>query len=236
MLVAPPGQLKTSMLDKLSVQPGVKLLSDLTVRAVPDLRDAIVGGRVHTLIFRDFQKIFERGIDASANTMGFLRGLVDEGYGSTGWESQAASELPTEAVVIAACTTTLLKRRIEDWKQSGFARRFLFPTYSIGSIGHQRIIRSIREDKKLRLNGVALLPLGERIPITLVEKEEVDHLHRFAAMQYGDETPLIMLRKIMAVIRWKRRRMHQKDDAMDVMLNFCQSLTERGTRLEIDEE
>ena len=88
LLVAPPGQMKTSMLSTLTDQHGVMGYSDMTTRTLVEARDYIASKKVHTLLLYDFQKIYERKSDTAANIVGSLRALVEEGFSSAAWEEQ----------------------------------------------------------------------------------------------------------------------------------------------------
>lgn len=133
MLVAPAGQLKTSLLKQLEGQLGVMPYSDLNTTNLQELRGQIVSGKVHCIMLYDLQKIYERNPQVTANVIGNLRALMSEGF-TTSTADQTTSQMiirGARALVLMATTEEHYFRYAATWEQSGFARRVLFVVYSV---------------------------------------------------------------------------------------------------------
>src|ERR1700674_2410733 len=103
MMVAPPASLKTAILSAIEQNSiGVMGCSDITLKTLTAARDLIAAKKIHTLMFYDFQKIYERKADTAAATIGTLRALMCEGFTSAAFEQQNIVQLKARAMVIAA--------------------------------------------------------------------------------------------------------------------------------------
>jgi hypothetical protein len=233
LLIAPPGQMKTSMLNTLTDQPGVMGYSDMTSKTLVEARDQIASKKIHTLLLYDFQKIYERKADTASNIVGSLRALVEEGFTSAAWEEHAnIIQTKARALVMAACTPAFIRNHIVDWDESGFSRRFLFCHYSLSN--PEIIVKAIMQDDPipLVLNGSVTVPFNLVIP--LVEHPGDEHKLRKMLRhgQRGEEVPLILLRKLLAVLRWRCGKMRKPGvNAMHIMEEFSQCMMNEGAEI-----
>lgn len=232
-LVAPPGQMKTSMLSILTDQAGVMGYSDMTVRTLVEARDYIASKKLHTLLFYDFQKIYERNAATAANIVGSVRALVEEGFSSAAWEEHTnLIQTKARALVMAACTPAFIRSHVVEWDESGFSRRFLFCHYSLAN--PEVIVHAIMKDDPipLMLNGSVNVPFNLTIPLVEHAGDENTLRRMLRRGQRGEEVPLILLRKILAVLRWRCQRMKKKgNDAMSLLEEFSQSMRDEGAEI-----
>jgi len=127
MLIAPPGHLKTAII-KASLEPhaGVLGLSDLNVQGMGRLRHSIANGKITTLTFYEFAKLYQRNESVSSNLEGVLSALVDENYHKLAFDIHEAHTLPCGALVVGAMVPDFYEFRLRFWEPSGFARRFMW--------------------------------------------------------------------------------------------------------------
>jgi hypothetical protein len=233
LLVAPPGQMKTSMLATLIDQPGVMGYSDMTTKTLVEARDYIASKKVHTLLLYDFQKIYERKADTAANIVGSLRALVEEGFSSAAWEEHTNMiQTKARALVMAACTPAFIRRNIVEWDESGFSRRFLFCHYTLRN--PEVIVQAIMSDTPipLMLNGDVAIPFNLSIPLVTHPEDELKLRRMLRHGQRGEEVPLILLRKLLAVLRWRCSRMKKKDvNAMHILEEFSECMRDEGAEI-----
>lgn len=231
MLVAPPGALKTSLVSILDSYPDVVMASDFTTRTMVRFRDLAATGKVRTVVFTDFQKLYERRSEVSANLEGNLRALVDEGFRCAAFEDERAQGPVARCMVIAAMTQEFYRSRFEGWEQSGFARRFLWINYILK---HPEKLRAAIERWEMLewKGGLAFsVPVAE-IKYTTKESEARE-ISKILKHQPGQEIPQILLQKIVSVLRWRSKRTHQADRVMAVVRDLAPALSMHGAELEI---
>lgn len=233
MLVAPPGHFKTSMLSSLESQLGVAPFSDITTTELVQARDDIASKKLHTLIFYDMQKLYERRQDTASNIIGNLRALMDEGFASASYEATSKNMIHTKAkaLVLGAMTPSLYREKLVDWEKSGFARRVLFCVYTLKNpeVIEEAILREKPID--IRSNGFNV-PINLEIDFTVTRDDDAFLLKLMRKQR--EDVPLNLLKKIMCVLRWKyKERLKQKDRAAEVLYEFGQCLGGEGAEVEL---
>lgn len=237
-LVAPPGQLKTSFLKIFDEQPGVLGFSDMTTNNLVSARDMISSRKVHTVTFYDFQKIYERRADTASNIVGNIRALTDEGFKSAsfeqGGESTRVIQAKARALVLAATTPSFYRQNLGEWTSNGFARRFLFCVYTMRD--PDIMVDAIMNERPIELRNMEVaLPANLAIDMAPTPTQaEAAMLRRMLRNQAGEEVPLVLLRKIHAVLRWKCQRLGLKDSSMETLEEFSQCLNSEGAQLVVN--
>lgn len=228
-LCAPTGQLKTSMLTMLESIPGVRGVSDLTSRDLSQMHDDIESKRIRTLMFYELPKLYERRSETAANILGHIRSLIDEGF--TGISSESGG-MRSRCVVLAAMPLAFQRRHIDEWRDNGLARRVLLAKFRLND--PSLIDRAIIKGEKIKFGtGHFIAPLDEiKMSVTMAESYELAKLLRDQA---GTGTPLVMLKKIVSVLRWKYRQMHRPDVSMQIVHDFGRSLSTHGDELYLEE-
>jgi hypothetical protein len=235
MLIAPPESLKTSLLDVLNFYPDAMVLSDLNNQQLAKgLRDDIAAGRISTLAFGEFNKLYQRNPAVAAGMEGNIAQLVGEGLRFFGHEDARMPVYPARCSVIGCMTPALFKKNFSDWKESGFYRRFLWSTFRLEN--PEIIIQAIEEWKKIDFSGkgfVLKVPASRSIPYR-VEPEENNQLRLWLKYQSGGIS-FSLLKKILCVLRWKYKpREGEPDRAMQILKDFAPSLGETGAQLSHD--
>lgn len=234
MIVAPPAQLKTSILSAVeSSQFGIIGMSDITLRTLVEMRDQIAGKKIHALFFYDFQKIYERKADTAENIIGSLRALMCEGFTTAAFEKQGLLRARARALVVAATTPQMYAKHMDEWDGSGFSRRFIFSLYSLSN--PNLIVNAIMKNSPIAIGQISQVnvPFNLTVPIGFGEKPGDEKELRLLLQrgQRGEEIPLILLRKTLAILRWKARARREKDYALDVVREFGKSMKDAGAEI-----
>jgi hypothetical protein len=138
--------------------------------------------------------------------------------------------IPAQCAVIGCMTSTFKSMHFQRWKKDGIARRFIWCEYRLDD---PRIILEAQH-KNYRLdfgnNGFnSRIPTSRREIPYEVSEEQSRLLEQLLKDQPSPEIPLIMLRKILAALRWK----YPKDPRRPwgIINDFATSLRATGTEL-----
>lgn len=240
ILVAPPGHLKTSILRSLENQTGVSGYSDMVTNDLAEARDLISSNKIHTLMLYDLQKLYERRSETVANVIGNIRAIADEGFTTTTIErgsagGRAPNQKRARALILAATPPKHYRANLGEWRDTGFARRFLFSVYQLK---HPEVITSaILADAPIQFMTRALqIPSNLEMPMAVLTKKEEAFLVSFLKYQDCDEVGLVLLKKMLTVLRWKYKYLvKEKDRTEEVMLDFRESLGPEGGELIFDD-
>jgi hypothetical protein len=203
MLVGPPASLKTSIISEaLCHYPDALVLSDLNIKTLSPLREDFISGRFSTIAFKEFSKLYERKADTAKNMEGHLRALVDEGLTRMSFEDQRTGSISARSLVIGALTFEFYGRHFAYWKESGFARRFLWLMYSMRD--YKVIPDAIQARKPLRLNTIERRkPPHNRLIRDYCTAEDLERVREMVSWQSSEDTGQILLQKIVSVLKWK---------------------------------
>ena len=235
MLVAPPGSLKTAILKAaLKSHVGALGLSDLNVQGLGRLRHSLSTGKITTLMFYEYSKLYKRDADTASNLEGLISALVDESYDKLAFDVLEAHTLPCSALVMGAMVPSFYERRLRDWESGGFARRFIWCMYRLDN--PHAISNSIAKWEELAITqGVRFQVPSSTIPYTVTHKE-AKQIHHWLKDNHGLETPAVLLQKVASVLRWENQAMQSRDDTMEVLQDFSESLRVHGARLTMTDE
>lgn len=227
-LGAPPGQLKTFMLSALENIPGTKGISDLTSRELDKIHAKIEAKEIRTLLFYELPKLYERKQDTASNIMGHIRSLVDEGF--TGISS-SQSGIKARCTVIAAMPLKFQRQHEAEWDDNGLARRMIFSRFILNK--PEIIERAIVNGEKIKTAASFPVPF-ESVKMSVTKEESTDLLMSLKRGEQSSGTPLVLLKKIVSVLRWKAQVMHRKDDSMSLVREFIRSTSRSGAEIEVD--
>lgn len=228
LLVSPAGQLKTSLLEVVrDTFHNFKLVSDLNGNNLLAMQDDLFSGHFPTIAFKDMIKLYERNRSTAINLEGTLRSMVEEGWtGSTQKDSRIA-EAPTRIMVLGAMTKGMYDKKLPDWIDTGFARRFLWCHYRLDD--PDAIGDAIQQQKLIPITGLANWPQASRrsIPFELDDKDRKE-IRGWLRNQPGkDGSPYNLLLKIAVVLRWRNERLKREGDHMKVLREFSKTLQNR---------
>lgn len=227
MLVAPPGQLKTTALEYLDNFPKTKLISNITVKALNALRQDFLSEEIMTMAYPDYDMIYKRQGSTASQIEGTLMSLMGEGFRNPAFSDQRVNVLKARCTIVGGLTIKCYEDRISEWIDSGFARRFLWSRYTVSN--PDKLEESIAKWKRHELNGefTMKIPNGP-IPYNLTEKQAKKVLWQLR-FQHDRKLPFILAQKIIAVLCWK----NGAEDGWKIWDDFSPSLGKDGARVTI---
>lgn len=235
MLVAPPSSLKSTIIRQLEAFPNAMVLSDANVQQLMKIRDDVASGYYKTLAFMEVEKLYQRNDATSANVEGHLKGMVEDGFSHSASSDQRMIVRQARCLVVGGMTYSLYKRKFGGWQDDGFARRFLWCHYVLAD--RQVLMRSIHRWKPIDIAASPIvfgLPSGSRIQFDVTESESAD-LGRWLKFYKEAETPFILLKKILCVLKWRYEK-KKPGLAMEILKDFSECLTKEGAEMVIDME
>lgn len=228
MLVAPPASLKSSCLSFLQEYPSVMMISDLNVQSFNTMRSDIVSGRTSTLVFSDLEKLYQRHSSVSTNLEGHIKAIADEGFRRPSFQDQRAVCIPAHASIIACMTENFYEKKISQWLNDGFARRFIWCHYALEN--PELILDALDMGQLIRLSDKTfspMIPADRRIESDITKEESV-FIARMLRFHHQRETPTILMRKVLSVLKWKFKR-----EWRTVLNDFAPSLTHTGAKVSL---
>lgn len=236
LLLGPPGNLKTTILNSFDGQTGFHSVSDITSNSLLGLRNQIISGRVNTIAILDLNKIYERKLDTTNNIMGNLRALMDEGFCQVAHEAKVPVRVKARALVLAACTSGLWEAQYNAWASNGLGRRFIHSNFRLATKGI--VANAILNDTPIKIGTSHLLRVPPELilPLGKVTDEEGQSLLNCLSLgQMEFDVQLITLRKALAVLHWKYRD-GDTTQPMKLIEEFSASFRNEGVELEIDNQ
>jgi hypothetical protein len=228
IIVAPPGQLKTTAIEYLDVFPKTKLISNLTVHALTQMRPDFLSGEIVTLAFPDYDMIYKRHGTVSDQIEGTLMGLMGEGFRNPAYSDQRINVTKAHCTVVAGITVRCYEKMISGWLDSGFSRRFLWARYTIKN--SHKLEDAISEWKRYTLDGdfIMKIPSGNVIPYCLKPEQAKKVLYQLK-FQPDRKLPYITSQRIISVLIWK----HGEKEGWRLWEDFAPSLGKDGGSVEL---
>ena len=233
MLVAPPGGLKSTMIETgLDVYPNALSVADINVNTFIKLRDDLQSNKYATIALGEFEKLYQRNASTAANIEGVIKACVEEGFVNGPFEDVRMGGIKARVLIIGGMTPTFYASKYDHWQKSGFARRFLWSKFSISN--PELILEAIHEWRRIEMDAIPRrYPGMQGIPFN-VSPVESRYLMKLIRDQPGDASPYVLLKKIFCVLKWKYPKDEKKP--METMKDFAESLKRDGTELTIQRE
>ena len=231
MLVGPPETLRTTCIElALEEHPSALVISDLNMNSLTGLKDDFTSGKLSTIGFLDYQKIYERHASTASNIEGTLRQLMEEGFSKTSHDDPTTPATKARTFVVAAVVEQFFKEHHRSWRQSGFLRRWLVCLFTMSNLSRNKLIGSIHDWKRLEFDGIRRISPTTPIPYNLEEKES-RFLLNLIKDQSSQATPYVLLKKIYCVLKWKYKK--EPERPLEIIRDFAPSLTREGTNIVI---
>jgi len=230
LLVAPPGQMKSTWLEFLKEYYGVYMTTDLNSQMLARLKDDMVSDRIKTIVIPDFQKLYKRHPMVSANLEATLQAVMEEGFIASSFQDASIVSQRARALLITACVPSFHDSRSLDWRQSGFLRRLLVLTYSLKD--SSLLMDSVEKWHRIEVaEGIRYALPNEGIPYNLTRDEARKIRHFLRAMP--EVTPFVLMQKIACVLRWRWLRLKRKgtDPTMSIMYDLSECLHGEGAKV-----
>lgn len=228
MLVAPPGQLKSTFI-RLSLEdyPDSLLLTDLNVNTLSQIKNSLIDGRYSTMGFGEFEKLYQRNPATAVNIEGHIHALVEDGFLRASFEDQRLPTFPAKCAVIGGITPSSYARRFNGWMEKGFARRFMFCCYTLAN--PDAIMEAIERWKHISFGRInCMIPGNKKIMYDILPDEQ-KVIKKSIACQPTQEGPFVACKKIFCVLKWR----HGPKKAMEIFEDFAECLETKGASLEI---
>jgi hypothetical protein len=237
MLVGDPATLRSTMLSVIDRQYHNALtLSDVNARTLAELRGQIASRNIRTLVLPEFAKLYERGNPGTAeNVVGTLRAMVAEGFHAPSFEDARIARTVARCLVLAAITPTLRGRHFNEWEDSGFNRRFLWPLLTLEN---GDILEESRVQRRLlEIECISYPPIPNAgIPDQTTEAER-RALRVLVKYQPGGNhaIQLELLIRMLAVLRWWYPKVGRApEEAMVRVREFARTLGKHGAFLVVE--
>lgn len=222
MLVAPPGQLKTTTINSLEMHSDALLLGDINVRSLKSIRDSVLGGRYRTLAISELEKLYARNPATAVNIEAHLKQFAEEGLRHFSFEDSNTNSMPARALIIAGMTPSMYGKMHTQWNESGFLRRFLRIHYVLED--KDAILDAIHRWTKIGITVPILLHGRATIPYNLTQEESK---FLMAMMKNEpDSTPTVLMKKIACVLKLSQPKTWRK-----VFSDFSPSVNLSGALL-----
>jgi hypothetical protein len=233
MLVAPPGALKSTLTETAQHYPDALVLTDVNVSYLADLRDAMTGGNITSLVFSEFAKLYERNPQTAMNIEGTLRALASEGFSAASFQDHRINRRKAFASIIAVMTPATQEKHFKRWEESGFNRRFLWASYGVrgayildeAASGLQRLDFGVRDI-------IRVPPLGQTIPFMLTDSEKLRVRSYVAHQPGGSHTQQIqLLARVWSVLKWWHIQNGTAEQTEETIDAFAKTLSRDGSDL-----
>jgi hypothetical protein len=221
LLVAPPGQLKTTMLYSLEVYNDALCTSDINIRSMKSVRDMVLGGRYRSMIFGELEKLYARNPATAQNIESHLKQFVEEGLRHFSHEDSAIPIMPARAMVLAGMTPSMFAKQYTTWNENGFLRRFLCIQYVLDD--EKVILNAVNNWQRINLKIPPAHPRFE-IPYNLTKEESKFVMGLMDEQQHS--TPAVLMKKVAVVLKTR----HPKE-WKTILEDLRPALGKNGARL-----
>lgn len=228
MFVAPVGHLKTAITKTLDAwKPQASVMSDITIRELSEMREQIASGKITTLGFLEFPKLYARNKEVASNVEGAIQQMADEGFRIPNWLPQNMTVKEARAFIVGAMPPIFYQRHWGDWIHGGWARRFLWCHFQLGN--PEIVMDAIGAWKPIEFGKVIFAyPASGRIPFdcTQADSEFIRGMLRQTKAGY-EAVPFILLKKCLSVLKWRYDEMGAKaaaGKAIEIMADFSECL------------
>lgn len=225
-MVAPPGHLKTTIVNSLQTFPDALCLSDINIKSLALIRDDIMGGRFRTLAFGEMEKLYARNPNVASNIEAHLRQFVEEGMRNLSFEDSRMALRPGRCLVVAGMTPSMYGRRLSNWEANGFARRFLRLNWNLSN--ESLIMDAIDRWRKLELSRTIVLSWNGKAHMRYNLDEKESHMIRTLLKDQLHSTPFVLMKKTACVLKTKLPKEWSK-----VMQDVAEGLRRDGALLTV---
>lgn len=233
ILNSPPGNFKSTFIKQCLKPycPQALVLSDINVETFTLLKHSMSTGALRTLALPELQKIYERNPQTAKNVEGHIRGIVDEGFGLASFQNQQMlGQVEARCMVICGIVPSCYERHFQQWTDSGFTRRFIWSSYQLAD--PSVLTQAIHKWKRLEFREKTPMLPQKRIHMNVTESESKEIMH-IMGQQGCEALPYSLLKKILAVLKWKFRERAEAREPMRIIRDFGKSLGTKMDKLEL---
>lgn len=233
MLVAPPGTLKSTLIKMCleGIFSDALVLGDVNAQTLDRLQPAFANERYHTLALPDFEKVYERAQSTASNCEGIIKAMMAQGYSEASFDDHRMLGVTrAQIAIIGGIVPAIEKRKIADWIDNGFARRFLWCHFQFHN--PRVLIEAIHDWKAIAFDNLVstAMPLNKKLKMEITPQES-NRLELLVREQYDVGMALLILKRIFMVLRWKFRKAGEEKRPMEIVTDFAQSLKKERAKL-----
>lgn len=233
MLLAPPGQLKTTIINNslMPYVPQAMISSDINVDTLNRTHDQMSNGQIITLALPAFEKIYERNPQTASNVEGHIKGMCDEGFLLPSYKDQRMlGQTKARVLVVGGLVKSCYERHFTRWQENGLTRRFMWSSFHLAN--PEILTNAVHKWERIKFqNRIPTVP-SDKIPMN-VTRAESEELRKMILQQGSDVTPYMLLKKILACLKWKFDGRSEKKIPMEIMRDFGVSLGQASAKLEL---
>jgi hypothetical protein len=230
MIIGPPGSFKTTMIETaIEDNPEAMLCSNLNAKQWAQIRGDFINKTKTCIALGEFELLYKRNMATAQMCEGIFHQLAAEGNIGGPMTDPTMQRSKARALVIGGITESCYERRFRDWKESGFARRFLWMLVHVDD--PTKVLTAIREWKRLDFGQVYMKPANRVIEMELTKDESL-FCEKLLKTQPGlHGTGYILLKKIFAVLKFKYKKAPEK--ALAILKDVAPALSKSGAELEL---
>lgn len=232
MLVGPPGNLKTTLLDVLDENyHNAIACSNLNSQTLQRIQGQFSNGSMRSLILPDLQACYAGDPRTAARLEQALMQLAGEGHRGASWQDSRFQKFKSRCTIFAAMTNRFYERYANYWEDTGFQRRFLWSYYTLGN--PDLLLDALEEWRRADIGGIRIpeLPANHSIP-NLLSRDERHEIRRWLKYQPGPhEIQYHLLCCATSALRWHYEQRRLKRNAIDTMREFAATLHKEAALL-----
>lgn len=204
LLIAAPGNMKSTIVEAcVKPFPNALPYSDLTLKQLAVLRTPISNGVYQTLGFLELEKLYARNLSVAMNLEGVIKAMIEEGFSHFAFEDKRCWVPVARCYVIASVLDILYRQHFARWQDNGFLRRFLQFKYSLSPKAKARVKEAVHMGALIEMPPLFPLPTTDiKFDVSLEESRQLETILGSDDMVF---TPLNLLRKGLAVLKWVDR-------------------------------
>lgn len=231
MIMGPPGQLKTTLLDVLDDYPNTITSSNLNTTTVLKLQGQFHNGSMRSLVLPDVQSMYAGDPRTAARLEQMLMQLAGEGNRGASWQDARFQRFKSRCAIFGAMTQKLYEQMANRWEESGFLRRFLWAGISLKD--PDVLMNAIEQWQRAEIGviSIPILPANSSIPDSLSAEERRQIRMWLKHQPPPHEIQFSLLCRATSALRWHYKAKGIKNNAMDTMREFAETLQKDSARV-----
>ncbi len=234
MLVGPPGNLKTTLLDVLDDNFASAIsCSNLNTQTLSRITPQFNTGTLRSLILPDLQACYAGDPRTAARLEQALMQLAGEGNRGPSWQDARFLKFKSRCTVFGAMTNRFYEKYANYWEDSGFQRRFLWSSYTLEN--PNILLDALEEGERADVGEIKIpaTPASGKISNSTTPEERRE-IRAWLKYQPGPhEIQFALLCRATSALRWHYSNRKLKRDPMVVMREFASTLHKEAALLKV---
>jgi hypothetical protein len=234
MVIGPPGQLKTTLLDVLDQNyHNAFSPSNLNTTTLLKLQGQFHNGSMRSLVLPDVQAMYAGDPRTAARLEQALMQLAGEGNRGASWQDARFQRFKSRCAIFGAMTQKLYEQMANRWEESGFLRRFLWASVSLKD--PEVLMNAIEQWQRAEIGGISVpvIPANNTIPDLLTTDERRQIRVWLKHQPTPHEIQFSLMCRATSALRWHYKTRGIKVDAMETMREFAETLQKDAAHVEV---